>query len=181
MKKQRSVGNDVGEVREERMAREPTSTMVGREVGTMEVKQEVHTMEAKQELRPQTDPRPGPAPGTRRIWCSECDKYCTGGPSHLQQHQDAVHLHLRPWECDHCGDKFSKKSSLEQHITTVHLGLRLYPCPVEGCGKSFTDGKTVRDHGRAKHGHPLLCCIVCGATFAWTCYFKKHRRTHKEV
>ena len=172
MKKGRSAGNDVREAREERRAGESSSTMVGREGGTME---------AKQEVRPRTDPRPGPAPGTRRIWCSECDKYLAGGPSNLQLHLDTVHLHLRPWECDRCDDKFSQKSNLERHITTVHLGLRLYPCPVEGCGKSFTDREGTHNHGRVKHGHPLLCCIVCGATFAWTSDVNRHRRKHKEA
>ena len=175
MKKGQSA--DVGEAREERRAGEPTSPVVGREVRTTEAKQHVRTMEAKQE----EELRPGPAPGTRRIWCSLCDKYLHGSSYELQRHQDNVHLHLRPWECDHCGDKFGRKETLEKHITTVHLGLRLYPCTVEGCGKTFRDGCALRNHGRAQHGHPLLCCIVCGATYAWESNFNEHRRKHKDA
>ena len=171
MKKGRIEG-DGREAREERRAGESSITMVGREVRTMVANKEAVP-------RPRPAPRPGPAPGTYRTWCSLCDKYLSGGPSRLQQHHDAVHLHLRPWECDHCGDMFGRKSDLERHITTVHLGLRLYPCTVEGCGKSFADASTLWDHGRAKHGHSLLFCIVCGATYAWTSNFNSHRRKQK--
>ena len=171
MKKGRSAGNDVREAREERRAGESSSTMVGREGGTME---------AKQEVRPRTDPRPGPAPGTRRIWCSECDKYLAGGPSNLQLHLDTVHLHLRPWECDRCGAKFGRRSCLEQHITTLHLGLRLHACSVEGCGKIFTTSGNLKNHWRAEHGLPLLV-YPCGATFVCSQELNKHKKTLKSA
>ena len=55
---------------------------------------------------------PGPAPGTRRIWCYECDKYLYGSPYHLQKHKDTVHFGLRPWECPGCDSKFGIKSNI---------------------------------------------------------------------
>ena len=121
-----------------------------------------------------------PAPGTRRIWCSECDQYLAGGPSHLQCHKDTVHLGLRPWECDGCDSKFGSKGELEKHISLVHLGQRFYSCTVEGCGKSFRHNTYLKDHGRAEHNHPRLCCPDCTATYAWTSDLNKHRRKHRD-
>ena len=130
---------------------------------------------------PQDNFRPGPAPGTRRSWCSECDKYLAGDLWKLQRHKDTVHLGLRPWECDGCNSKFGTKSHLEAHISQVHLGQRLYSCIVEGCGKSFRDNAHLKDHGRAEHNHPRHCCPDCGATYAWTTQFAEHRRKHRDI
>ena len=124
--------------------------------------------------------RPGPAPGTQRSWCSECDRHLTGGPSHLQVHKDTVHLGLRPWECAGCDSKFGRKSNLEEHISHTHLGQKFSSCNVEGCGRSFQNNTLLKDHGRAEHNHPLLCCPDCGATYAWTSDFNIHRRKHRD-
>ena len=112
-----------------------------------------------------------------------CDKYLAGGPDKLQRHRDTVHFDLRPWHCNSCDAKFGSKRELEQHSTTIHLGLRLHGCTMEGCGKSFTTGVSLRDHMRVEHGHTWLCCPHCDATFAYRALLNKHKRKkhYKEV
>ena len=50
-------------------------------------------------------------------------------------HINAVHLKLKPYECDDCGASFIMKSDLQMHINAVHLKLKPYECDL--CAMSF--------------------------------------------
>ena len=63
----------------------------------------------------------------------------------LKQHQEAVHLRLKPFACPMCDDKsFSQNGNLERHIREFHLGILPYNC--KHCGGGFAQKSTLDRH-----------------------------------
>ena len=75
----------------------------------------VHNPDAKDD-RPQSWSKPQP-----RVQCQECGKDFAGQKG-LKIHTDTVHLGLKPFNCDVCGEAFGRKSNLNQHKVNNHSG-----------------------------------------------------------
>ena len=54
----------------------------------------------------------------------------------VDRHTNAIHLKLRPWQCDLCEKRFGSKRDKERHRKSVHLqekgeeGRRSWSCPL---------------------------------------------------
>jgi len=66
---------------------------------------------------------------------------------HLKRHIYLVHTERKPYECDECGHKANKKSTLAVHMRR-HTGEKPYQC--EWCSKRFSQSVDFRKH-RANH------------------------------
>ena len=75
----------------------------------------VHNPELK-EVRPKSWVKP-----KSRVQCQECDKEFAGTIG-LKIHTDTIHLGLKPYNCDVCGEAFGRKSNLQQHKVNHHSG-----------------------------------------------------------
>lgn len=66
---------------------------------------------------------------------------------HLKRHIYLVHTERKPYECNECGHKANKKSTLAVHMRR-HTGEKPYQC--EWCSKRFSQSVDFRKH-RANH------------------------------
>lgn len=58
-------------------------------------------------------------------------------------------LEVKPFECDICGGKFSRYSSLWSH-KTLHTGVKKFTCDV--CNASFAKANYLNNHKRTHSG-----------------------------
>uniref|UniRef100_A0A0N4ZGB1 C2H2-type domain-containing protein n=1 Tax=Parastrongyloides trichosuri TaxID=131310 RepID=A0A0N4ZGB1_PARTI len=87
-------------------------------------------------------------------------------PSKIKQHAQ-THLKIKPFTCEICDEKFSRKCSLNLHIKRKHKELKEFPCTWE-CGKSFPTIGLLNEHVRFNHsGMRRYKCTVleCGSLF----------------
>ncbi|XP_041088354.1 zinc finger protein 74-like isoform X2 [Polyodon spathula] len=117
-------------------------------------------------LTPAPAPAPAPAPGVL--------------PSSSVEGSDADEEGRRAkssYICTHCGNSFSRMSSLHRHQDTLHPRIRApsYPCP--DCGKNFTDSGNLRQHRRIHTGEKPYSCGGCGLRFR----FKGNLNSHQCV
>uniref|UniRef100_A0A1I8HR12 Zinc finger protein n=1 Tax=Macrostomum lignano TaxID=282301 RepID=A0A1I8HR12_9PLAT len=101
----------------------------------------------------------------------------------------------RPFQCDTCQKKFSRKSNLKahmsacevcgkrfsvsSHLTThskVHTREKPFECKV--CGKRFSDVSSFTRHSRLHTGEKPFECKVCGKRFSDVSSFTRHSRLH---
>ncbi len=66
------------------------------------------------------------------------------------RHRDAVHKNEKPFECDVCKSKFSRKHRLQEHIKAVHERPASFKCPA--CPKEYAHKKNLDKH-MEKEGH----------------------------
>ena len=56
----------------------------------------------------------------------------------------------KPFGCPECKKRFTKKSRMESHLRT-HSNESKFSCSIEGCGKSFTQNQSLRQHMKQIH------------------------------
>ena len=56
----------------------------------------------------------------------------------------------KPFGCTECKKRFTKKSRMESHLRT-HSNESKFSCSLEGCGKSFTQNQSLRQHMKQIH------------------------------
>ena len=78
----------------------------------------------------------------KKIKCNECGAFIR--KADLQSHNDAVHLKLKPFECDQCKKSFSAKGQMKRHVKEVHQRIRPYKC-------IYCDHRSSRQHDLAGH------------------------------
>ena len=98
----------------------------------------------------------------------------------LKNHQ-RVHDGKKPFECDHCGKRFTQYSSRRSHIQNIHLKIKKHQCGF--CSKRFalkTDLKmhSVRVHN--DHASARFECTICHKAFYRKDWYLKHtQKQHK--
>ena len=78
-------------------------------------------------------------------------------PLGLQQHYDAIHAKLKPYQCQQCMRWFSQKAHVDRHVAAVHEGRHDYNCGI--CSVSFTvteNSAHARPFPRTKRSHSPL-------------------------
>ena len=139
-----------------------------------------------------------------KIKCEICDKVMR--KKTIRNHINAVHLKLKPYQCDKCPAKFANKGSLNVHKvihsderdfkcktcnklfktkaflkrhSLIHLDARPYVC--EECGNSFKDPSTLISHRKDQHSQFLpFNCHTCKKGFSKENKLKLHIKTHDE-
>uniref|UniRef100_A0A0K0EDX3 C2H2-type domain-containing protein n=1 Tax=Strongyloides stercoralis TaxID=6248 RepID=A0A0K0EDX3_STRER len=103
-------------------------------------------------------------------------------PSRIKEHSQ-THTKVKPFECDICNEKFSRKCSLNLHIKRKHKESDDYHCTWE-CGKSFPSVGLLNEHVRYHHsGMRRYKCTVlnCGSLFVRRQQFLKHLKNVHNV
>jgi len=90
--------------------------------------------------------------------CKECGKFV---PKQKLLHYQRFHWKLRPYQCQHCGDKFSTTTILQTHVKFKHSNVRI-ACP--DCNMNFVQDTIYRKHMLEQHGKKVLWkCEACEA------------------
>lgn len=61
------------------------------------------------------------------------------------------------------------------------LGERPYSCPVEGCGRTFTEHSSLRKHKLIHTGEKPYVCEICGKTFSQSGSRNAHQKRHTDI
>ena len=112
-----------------------------------------------------------PLASTAKIKCGMCEKII--GKKHMRSHVSAVHLKLKPYQCDKCPTKFSSKGSLNVHMV-IHSDERNLKCP--DCDKTFKTNAFLKRHSLIHLEVKPYFCDECGKSFADPSYFKCHKK-----
>ena len=87
------------------------------------------------------------AGGKKNKICPHCQKECAS-PYHLERHI-RTHTKQRPFSCELCSQKFSRKEHLKRHVDTVHLDKRPHICP--DCNETFGRSYHLKRHMKNQH------------------------------
>ena len=109
--------------------------------------------------------------------CERC-QYKTNDKSNFNKHIQAQHQNTE-YSCDQCTRKFKSVSGRNNHNKTRHKGIR-YECTESGCGKLYTQVKSLQNHVKSIHNgvlssqEPITCfkCEYCNK------YYKTQRLYH---
>lgn len=79
-------------------------------------------------------------------------------------------------KCDHCTERFAKRSDLNRHLKTIHKDKTLV-CSV--CSQSFTQIQTLKRHSKIHQSDQKnKLCPFCGKCFVRTDDLRRHVRIH---
>ncbi|ODM87964.1 putative zinc finger protein, partial [Orchesella cincta] len=88
----------------------------------------------------------------------------------LNRHINTVHLKLKPFNCEMCGEKFTTQGNLAVH-TTSHLLEKPFKCGI--CGKRFKINDSLKNHTKA-HKNNNYQCQHCFKFYKEKLRLKKH-------
>ncbi|CRK95902.1 CLUMA_CG009348, isoform A [Clunio marinus] len=107
-----------------------------------------------------------------RLPCEVCGKMILN--NELKRHLKIVHFKIKPYQCDNCGKKFSRKQPLIKHLNT-HKVYRTKDFHCQICGNSYFRKNGLERHILIKHERlKHLTCSICESSF----YLKKSLRFH---
>uniref|UniRef100_A0A0N5CIH1 C2H2-type domain-containing protein n=1 Tax=Strongyloides papillosus TaxID=174720 RepID=A0A0N5CIH1_STREA len=113
--------------------------------------------------------------------CSVCG-LVVQHPSRIKEHS-RTHTKVKPFECDICNEKFSRKCSLNLHIKRKHSQVKDFHCTWE-CGKSFPSVALLNEHVRYYHGgmrRYKWTVLNCGSLFVRRQQFLRHLKNVHNV
>ncbi|XP_051795755.1 zinc finger protein 236-like isoform X2 [Acanthochromis polyacanthus] len=85
------------------------------------------------------------------------------------------HTAVRQYDCDVCGQKFTRHYNLNRH-KRVHTGEKPFGCDV--CSKRFSQPGDLERHKSVHTGEKPFSCDVCGNKFARLESLKRHMSSH---
>ena len=101
----------------------------------------------------------------KKKWkCALCPK-AFWSRQNLERHQ-RVHDKKKPYQCKHCGARFTLPHSVKAHILAVHLKVKDFHCSY--CPKAFASKTALKGHLSAVHGDSVWAryeCKECGKKF----------------
>ena len=111
--------------------------------------------------------------------CEHCDKTFQKNQE-LVKHVTRVHYQYNPlYECDQCGNKYSRLSELRRHKRCVHNPLPRSQCNY--CGKEFHRKDYLDEHVLRVHENgQIYNCEKCNTTFNKKSSLERHQRTSKD-
>ncbi|KAL7011819.1 hypothetical protein ACKWTF_014473 [Chironomus riparius] len=82
--------------------------------------------------------------------------------------------------CQYCSMWISFYN-LKRHIRTSHSeNKHIYNCDFEGCGKSFTESQTLKDHKNLHFGLKPYVCEFCNQAFPHIATLRRHKYRHTD-
>ena len=123
------------------------------------VKQNVEKIAESKEIKENADSLILAIAKKKKHKCPHCPKYyATNGT--LKQHIKDVHLRLKPFKCDVCGDCFAQQATLDRHKASKHAeNLKPLECP--DCSEKFKHSKELDTHIRQFHTVTDHQCPKC--------------------
>ena len=110
----------------------------------------------------------------KKFQCPHCENErffgCSGD---LKRHVNAIHLKLKPFQCDLCQVSFSEKGTLKHHIEVIHIGEKNYSC--SHCDRKFAGKNTLKKHINSVHLKlKPFECNQCNKFFDTNCNLIQH-------
>lgn len=108
--------------------------------------------------------------------CMGCDgKFKTA--LELKKHMLEMHVDLKPYTCETCGQAYKNKNALEIHVG-MHNGVRPFQCHY--CDKSFTQKVALIRHLPMHTGEAPYQCHQCGKRFIHHTSYNMHLLSHSK-
>lgn len=94
----------------------------------------------------------------------------------MELHKKRVHLNVRNYKCNICGDTFKKSIGLKTHMYR-HTGEKPFKCTHEGCEKYFRSTNIRELHMRLHTGEKPYHCTIDGCNRRSTYWvdFSRHK------
>lgn len=89
----------------------------------------------------------------------------------------STHYNNKPFRCNTCGMKFSRKENLTRHQYT-HAEVKPHMCHI--CGKGFIQKLALSNHLRTHNVIAPLVSHYCGRTFTNKQAFQRHLKLHEQ-
>ena len=105
------------------------------------------------------------------VECTVCFKKIK--ESSMKQHF-RTHAGLRPYPCDQCGTRFTRRSDVYRHKRVVHKKVKPYVCKM--CFKTFPIRNLLLVHLLNHDIHVNYECETCGYKFGKKEYYDSHTR-----
>jgi hypothetical protein len=113
----------------------------------------------------------------RPFLCDICQRRFTRKQDLISHNH--IHTGEKPYDCKIYGKSFRHKSSLIFH-NRIHTGEKPYDCKI--CGKSFRIAAKLKDHNRIHTGEKPYDCKICGQGFSQKVSLTDHVRIyHDEI
>ena len=113
------------------------------------------------------------------IQCPHC-QYKTCRNTHMKLHIDAVHLGLKPYKCDICGESFTQPTHVRTHKKNVHNDIQDPRFQCDKCLKFCQDKRSLNEHKIRIHSEmKRFQCEVCDHKTNSSKELKRHSFIHK--
>ncbi|KAK4876594.1 hypothetical protein RN001_009100 [Aquatica leii] len=107
---------------------------------------------------------------TAQQQCETCKKFFANSKS-LKKHIQSVHDKFKPFICNVCGHKTTRKSMLDLHLRQ-HTGEKPHQCPV--CEYKTGDHNSLRRHVMRHSGDTKYACPHCSYQSIQSTSYKNH-------